>query len=248
VPVLAEVITENCCHAPGTTGVTFAEFKPCAGASYGATYTLIDDRDDKQYKVKYMPDGRYWMVQDLKFGNCNTTSFKIDNSENATQVEPTVSTGYVGHCRTNGQASAGYYYSWAGAMNNKLAYRGNSNHSYECTGVTNVNTCRGVCPASWHLPSGDNNGEYAALLSALMAGKSCSNYSCWNANSMWEGQPMGRVKGDAIVDTSFYSWYSSTWDSSWSTAARGPSLTETSYEWINWMSDEGLPVRCVMNY
>jgi hypothetical protein len=73
VPVLAEVITEGCCVAPGDSWATFATFEPCAGAPYGSTYTLTDDRDDKTYKVKLLPDDRYWMVQDLRFGEkCET--------------------------------------------------------------------------------------------------------------------------------------------------------------------------------
>ncbi|MDR3184980.1 MAG: hypothetical protein LBT49_06225 [Prevotellaceae bacterium] len=61
-------------HPAGST-VDFPEFDPCTGYTPGATaatWTLVDRRESnnvQSYKVRLMHDGRYWMVQDLKFGD-----------------------------------------------------------------------------------------------------------------------------------------------------------------------------------
>jgi hypothetical protein len=156
VPVLAEVNMAGCCDLPGVTGVTFAEFNPCP-ATVGSTWTLTDARDGKQYKTKYMADGRYWMVQDLKFGNCTLNSYNGDGSEAATTQTPTVADGYVGHCRSLTLSTAGYHYTWAGIMNNTKAYSGASSSSISCVGTDpDPIVCRGACPSGWHVPTRRN--------------------------------------------------------------------------------------------
>jgi uncharacterized protein (TIGR02145 family) len=185
VAVLAEVITEGCCHAPGATA-TFAEFNPCAGASYGATYTLTDDRDQKTYKVKYMPDGRYWMVQNLAFGNCTVNSYKDDNSAVAAADFPNVSEGYVGHCRPFPKPNVGFAYTWAAAMNNVNAFRGSTISFNECTAShARTTMCRGICPDGWHIPI---YTEMSVVISALETQNLCPGNFCWRPDSAFEGQ------------------------------------------------------------
>jgi uncharacterized protein (TIGR02145 family) len=239
------------CQALGTTGITFANFVPCAGASYGATYTLTDDRDQKTYKVKYMPDGRYWMAQNLAFGDCNANSWKDDNSEAATTVTPTVASGYVGHCRTSTISGAGYYYSFAAAMNNRKAYKGSSDVSFECTGTgVSANACRGICPSGWHLPTGKTDGEFYTLHTALVSYAKCSNQNCWLSPAMPEFIGSGIVYStNAPKCTNGYAYYTSTsananyaylahWCSSF---AAGNTYYVEDKSW-------GSSVRCVKNY
>jgi uncharacterized protein (TIGR02145 family) len=175
VPVSAEVvITEECCDAPGATGVTFAAFNPCSGASYTSTYTLTDARDQKQYKVKYLPDGRYWMVQDLKFGDrCDKTTFSGSTS---TQTGKINSTGtYYGDCCSNPTSCGGYYYDWSAIVNKPDAYSG-SNSYPGCAGTTAAaNACQGICPEGWHVPTA---GEYDVLLTSLNSYYACDKLNC----------------------------------------------------------------------
>ena len=142
------------CHAPGAMGITFAAFNPCAGASYGATYTLTDDRDQKTYKVKYMSDGRYWMVQDLSFGNrCTNNASMAAYTADRTDIVND-SGNYYGACTDirNGSTPKcrGYFYNWAAAVNYSGAFNGGE--YYGCD-ATNPNSCQGICPRSWHLPT-----------------------------------------------------------------------------------------------
>ena len=206
----------TCCHAPGVTGITFAAFNPCAGAPYGSTYTLTDDRDQKTYKVKFMPDDRYWMVQDLKFGNCTETSYNNDNSEGATTVTPTVATGYVGHCRTSGVSGAGYMYNFPAIMNNTMAYQGTTKEDFGCSGTGSGNVhpnpaaCQGLCPSGWHIPTGNTNGEYYDANTKFIAYTQCSNSACWDASSMFEGTANGWIveNGTPSAPASTHYWSS----------------------------------------
>jgi uncharacterized protein (TIGR02145 family) len=82
---------------------TFARFAPSPTVPVGATRRLTDSRDGKVYVVRKLADGRFWMVQDLRFGSCSDSSFTTGVMQR----------GYVGHCRTNTQPGAGYLYDWA---------------------------------------------------------------------------------------------------------------------------------------
>jgi uncharacterized protein (TIGR02145 family) len=231
------------CHAPGSTGVTFANFSPCAGASYGATYTLTDDRDQKTYKVKYMPDGRYWMVQDLMFGNCTANSFKNDNSEAAIKVTPIVATDYVGHCfdptTTNITYNRGYLYSWLAAIN-----YGSNAQGLTCSGTgTLTQNCRGVCPVGWHLPSYD---EFVNANAIVQNTYNCSNNDCWSHTGIWEGSMSGQYSfeyGYIGAGTGGHYWsstgsFSGAYSWSHGTGVRGDGC----------YCNDGQTVRCVRNY
>jgi uncharacterized protein (TIGR02145 family) len=194
----------DCCDAPGAPLVSFSEFNPCPSAPDASTWTLIDVRDNKTYKVKKLADGRYWMMQNLAFGNCSETSFKTDNSADATRVTPTVATDYVGHCRTALGANGGYLYNWPAAMNNVNAhYSGTQN--FQCTGTSSaVNACRGICPEGWHVPTKD---EFSNSHVAFTSNYSCVKDNCWNASSQWEGVLGGYCNAAGNIQANIYGTY-----------------------------------------
>jgi uncharacterized protein (TIGR02145 family) len=250
VPVLA-VITAGCCTAPGATGITFAKFNPCAGYPYGSTYTLIDDRDQKTYKVKYMPDGRYWMVQDLMFGNCTESSWKNDDSEAATKVEPTVAPDYMGHCRSTTVSGVGYFYNWPAAMNNSKAFYSSTTTDFDCSGTgASANACQGICPTGWHLPTGKTDGEIYTLHTALVVYTSCTDRKCWENPAMPEVLPGGYVAPDGTF------WCITGWRYYTSTAYDRYTTYEHQACSLFWAGDKtanvdrrwGFNVRCVRNY
>jgi uncharacterized protein (TIGR02145 family) len=251
IPVLAEVITEGCCHAPGVTNIIFAEFNPCSGAPYASTYTLTDDRDQKNYIIKYMPDGRYWMIQDLKFGNCTVSSGKSDDSETATKNAPTVYDGYVGHCAaattTNSPSDISYFYSWAAAMNNSKAYKGSNESTFACSGTgSSTKNCQGICPKGWHIPTPD---EYADANSKFTTFFNCSNFSCWGSGSEWSGTLPGCLTcSNASIWNASYTHY---WTSGSSDANNAKChISSTSGVWINsgCIKCDYMHVRCIRNY
>jgi uncharacterized protein (TIGR02145 family) len=145
------------CIASGGVS-TFADFVPCPNSATGSTWTLTDTRDSKMYKVKYTPDLRYWMVQDLKYGgvpdNCaSKTTFGWTTSA-AIAASNRFGTNTYGDCRKEGVAGGGYYYDWAAVMQHPNAYRGSTDASFSSSGsVTGSNWRQGLCPAGWHVPT-----------------------------------------------------------------------------------------------
>jgi uncharacterized protein (TIGR02145 family) len=231
---------------PGTSGVTFSAFNPCSTSATGSTWTLTDTRDSKTYKVKKMADGRYWMVQDLAFGTCTATSFKIDNSAGATTVTPTVATGYVGHCRTGNSTNHGYWYNWPAVMNNQQAYYGSSVSTFACSGTTTaVNSCQGICPAGWHVPSID---EFTDAQAKFSAAYNCTQGACFGPASAWEGVIGGKTYNNGkIRDNTQAFWCSSTYYDYTNNYTLAVWENNTTNAQI-WSKNDGHFVRCARNY
>jgi uncharacterized protein (TIGR02145 family) len=230
--VLAEIRTEGCCQAPGATGVTFAAFEPCP-TDFGATWTLTDDRDQKTYKVKYMPDGHYWMVRDLMFGdNCTKTDYTGSTSTISGKIN---STGlYYGDCRVNAVDNAGYFYDWEAAMNHPLAYTGNT--SYQgCSGTTTaVNSCQGICPQNWHVFTYD---EYKQVV------QRCGGQSAFNTNA--EVNATGLVSPSGTVLVTYQAVF---WTATANLAQCAVFVVWDATYWDNQTKGQGNAVRCVRNF
>jgi uncharacterized protein (TIGR02145 family) len=203
------------CTAPGST-VNFTAFNPCPNAVTGAVWYLTDTRESKNiqtYKVKKMPDGRIWMVQNLMFGNCSETSFKTDNSEADTKVSPTVASGYVGHCRTSTISGAGYYYNWPAVLNNSKAFYSSTATGIGCSGTgASANACQGICPAGWHVPTGNTDGEFYNLHTILVSLGCQNNSACWLAPALPEliNSRFNYSSGSEVPYSNYYSFFSST--------------------------------------
>jgi uncharacterized protein (TIGR02145 family) len=250
--VLVEIKTVGCCDASGAT-TTFMAFDPCIDAPDASTWTLTDVRDNKNYKVRKLADGRYWMVQNLMFGTCTETSFRYDNSLGATTVTPTVAPGYVGHCRSNPTPGAGYLYNWPAVMNNEKAYEGSRERDLACKGADsgmvapNPSYCRGICPEGWHVPTID---EYLQASRAFENSYNCRGEICWDGASRWEGVLGGACGSDgSLNDQGKYARYwSSTFDS---IAAADIIYFYSGFTYLGLTSHykgSGAPVRCVRNY
>ena len=72
---LITVVTAGCPTAPpcaSASTTNFTAFSPSASAAVGTSWCLTDTRESNNhqtYQVRKMPDGRIWMVQDMKFGD-----------------------------------------------------------------------------------------------------------------------------------------------------------------------------------
>ncbi len=158
-----EVIITACCHAPGVTA-TMQNFNPCSNAATNSTWNLTDSRADaggQTYKVRLLADGRYWMVDDLKYPTaCNKTTFS--GAQATGSAGKNGISGFIGDCHnikdSYTPAARGYLYDWMGAMQDTRLY-------YPSSTNPNCGTnCQGICPAGWHLPA---RSEFVALNNAL---------------------------------------------------------------------------------
>jgi uncharacterized protein (TIGR02145 family) len=211
--------------------------------------------NNNTYKVRKMADGRIWMVQDLKFGTCpaSTANWVTEHSDGATTREPTVYTGYVGHCRSSTYTNTGFLYTWPAAMQNTAAHYLSSTNSFQCTGQAGGTVlpapggCQGICPAGWHVPTGADAGEFAALFNAT---SDCPVAACAYANDIWEGAFGGwAIDSGGLGYVGEYGLYwSSTYYNFSSAYAYAVLATQSAPEPADCHKAYGRAVRCVMNY
>jgi uncharacterized protein (TIGR02145 family) len=235
----------GCCDAPGST-VTFTDFNPCTSVAVNSTWMLTDDRaegNNQTYKVKFMGDGQYWMVQDLRYGTgCNKKNFAGSTGNKTGNVAP----GHYGDCRFNDKnADAGYLYDWAAALNKPNAFQG-STANVGCSGTGSAaNACKGICPEGWHVPT---IKEFEDTYKSFQSAYGCSNSACWNNASQWEGVPGGASTASGLIrnPNSSYCYWSST--SSSANDVLYLSVTKTTVSMTTVAAKSfGLSIRCVKN-
>lgn len=143
----------------------------------GDSIILTDRRDDVAYKVAKLADGHCWMTQDLmlSFGklkqnisaaNTNNPTSDFMSMANANETwswcaysgsycydRPNI---YTRNVWNSGAYTYFYYYNYW------TATAGNGTYDFSYGSTTGD-----ICPYGWHLPTGNNTGEYANLMNAL---------------------------------------------------------------------------------
>ncbi len=249
--VTATVTT--CCHAPGTTA-TMQDFNPCTDAAVNSTWNLTDTRNNVTYRVRLLADGRYWMVDDLKYPTaCGTrTSVSGFSSSQSTALGANVS-GFYGNCtsatNTSTPAGRGYLYDWMFVMQNPEARYGAS-WDPGCTNNPGTKAaCRGICPEGWHVPTGNGStGEFTLLNKAVNSGSTSSPSGLLNTSTF------SAVYGGYASSGSLYYQGSSAnyWSSSYNYGNLAYGLvfnsTNVSPSRNDAYKNAGGLVRCIRNY
>jgi len=240
------------CKVTGNCGTVFSKDILVITNDY-ENGILTDTRDGKKYNIRKMPDGHWWMIEDLKFGNCDASTFTSYYNESAYGK---IAANYYGVCIESTYSGAGYLYNWQGAMNHADAYYSGS--SSNPSGNTNGNTMRkwrGICPAGWHLPSGGSDGEFQKLYNAFVSKYGTSSVytyftSCSHFRGVLGGYGVGSYSADKKVTgpgkVGYY--WSSTWYSSLAAYALGLYINSSAVTHRDQFKDYGYAVRCVKDY
>jgi uncharacterized protein (TIGR02145 family) len=161
------ILTVTPCHAPGSTA-TFNDFTPCS-YSHGSTWSLTDDRDGKVYLIRYLPDNRYWLVEDLRYGGVPDACvgrLSLDASTAYHLFGPET----LGDCTnikdSNTPAARGYLYNRKATLQEHNACSGTS---------ASANGCRGLCPPGFHVPT---ETEFRLVAGRLETVYGCSANQC----------------------------------------------------------------------
>jgi uncharacterized protein (TIGR02145 family) len=211
---------------------TFANFP----ADYSAStfVTLTDERDGNNYTVVKMPDGKWWMAQNLNYQKGLT--WQANASEPSTVSGQ--NTDLIGHfwcpggyggtdISTSTLASCdvwGALYSWETAMmvdgkwsddnRNSTAWADVSYSTNNSSGNTNNGGkgvgSHGICPANWHVPT---DAEWGDILNEMETGTKDHN-----TNTSWIGTNAGSrgkssctcgsgVTGSSCVDDVKDNWH-----------------------------------------
>lgn len=148
----------------------------------GVSYNLVDNRDNKTYKVAKLPDGKIWMVENLDLGR---TYIPTDLTSSNTNLIVPISEYSVNHwLRTSGDTS--YVYAEfipvsASNSGDGLGVDTDLNMSYGtlynycavsvgtiCTEEDTTEPEYDICPAGWRIPTGnEGTGDYETLVSSF---------------------------------------------------------------------------------
>lgn len=131
------------------------------------------------------------------YGDCRDPAVAPYCTKDAMCADPT-------YCSTH---NCGYYYSWQAAIQNSLAYYGNSYQPAQPT--------TGLCPAGWQLPTGVGDNSALALHLAMGYTVDSNNYCTTGCIGFWQSPYLwnGILSGRAPYYTNTIGWWSAYWSS-----------------------------------
>ncbi|MBO7699079.1 fibrobacter succinogenes major paralogous domain-containing protein [Candidatus Saccharibacteria bacterium] len=217
----------------------------CKAAATGTEFELTDSRDNNEYTVAKLADGKCWMTENLKLvGNATVgyTDLTTTDSDVPTAGFRLTSSNSGTWCTTNsadcdnqsmvlnsGDDSYGTYYNWYAAT----AGTGTYETSTDGTSVANS-----ICPRGWRLPTGGSSGEFQTL------------YGYYSSASAMMSSPVNFVlsgyrNGSSTYDQGSYGYY-------WSSTAFSSNYAYSLYLSSSYVNPadfdnkyRGLTVRCV---
>ncbi len=189
--------------------------------------TIRDIRDESEYTIRKLADGRCWMTENLRIGGDEPITLHPEDSNVASDFElPASSTNFNVYDSPviKVDQNNGGYYNW------NAATAGEGINS-----MTSGNTTHSICPKGWRLPTSGANGEFQTMN---------VNY---NSVSALMGTPgltaSGTADGSGLGSVGLY-WSSTASSGSYAYSLRSqtPNTIDPSN---NSVKITGLSVRCV---
>ena len=253
LPTQAADVDKARCDRPGATA-TMQDFNPCTDVPVNSTWVLTDARPDAgshTYTVRYLADGHFWMVDDLKYPTaCNKTQFSGASSQGSLGANIP---GFYGDCHnindSSTPAARGYLYDWMFVMQHAEAYFGSS-WDPGCTNNPGTKAaCQGICPEGWHVPTGNSStGEFTLLNNAVNGGSTCSDAGLKNIKTF------NAVYG-GYSNTSGTLYYQGSHAYYWSSTCHATNYAYHLYFYGTYVypssndkKNDGYSLRCVRNY
>ena len=150
---------------PAGTYPSMQNWKVPQNVPLGSTCLLQDDRDNKVYRVKLMADDNWWMIQDLAYGNVQSTTEFVNNATNGS-MKGMIGTNLYGVCVSSGVSTGGYLYNGFAAIQSDAPTQDDVDNNL----AVEKEQLRSLCPEGWHLPGNLNkvyNSEWTILQNAL---------------------------------------------------------------------------------
>ena len=225
----------------------------------GATATLKDKRDEKEYTVTKQADGNLWMTQNLRLGSDSQIKLTVDNTDLvSTSVYDSGSDGwYTPAVQTSGSDS------WQNPVDAKHIYQqsdtnyGNLYNWYTATAgtgtsnMTNSDASSSICPKGWKLPPNTGTGSYTELMQATVNSSIATRGTNTTYTNAFQAAPLSFVLSGVYIsklhDPGTYGGYWSRTAYSSSDAARGFSFYSSGdYNLqVNYYKYGGYALRCV---
>ena len=186
---------------PGATMQSFTSTM-CSAMDTYTTQVLTDTRNGQNYRIRKMPDGKCWMIDNLMLGSGTITPANSNVSTNFTIGAENTAIGYYNPFSTansyrdictsqytsspDSLTGCGYFYTF----NVTTATTGTA------LSTDNTNAPSSICPVGWRLPTGGTSGtrEFAVLNNAMATGtptasttNSVATRPNWRHNGPFEG-------------------------------------------------------------
>ncbi|MBQ9017246.1 InlB B-repeat-containing protein, partial [Candidatus Saccharibacteria bacterium] len=189
----------------------------CSSLATNKVITLTDSRDNNQYRVKKLADGKCWMVDNLLIVNkqlsyldSNISSNSSDPSYNftipASSNSDWGSTSNRNHAYYAPAGTTGYP-DWASSGSATLTkantyysfYTATAGYSYYGDGKTSGSSSYDICPKGWRLPKVTDNGSTISSSSPDDVYNLAKSY---NQNASWSGSDAaGKTTTDSTIVT-----------------------------------------------
>ena len=216
---------------PNRTATTLDTDGSHAGdPDYVPTKTLTDTRDNNTYTVSKLADGKCWMTQNLRIAGKTLTPADSDVTANYTIPASSIN-GFSSSDTSNAYVdSDGGFYTW---------YTATAGTGTTAIAVQGQNAPASICPKSWRLPTGGNNGEFQAL------------YNNYSSSSALRSNPVNLTLSGHMYSSSRYFqgsdgtyWSSTVYSGSY---AYGLFLNTSNVNHTTYYSGEfdGFSVRCI---
>lgn len=225
------------------------------------SYTLKDSRDEQEYTIAKLEDGKVWMTKNLNLPGGtvlgsddtdfdssyilpNTNGWAISNNKLVLPVSSDASYAFedmgIAEVYNSGNASCidndpcYSYYSWdaATAGSNRIMSSSDTDANYS------------ICPKGWRLPSGGNDSDYSSLVTKYGSGANFYNSAGVGTTPNFELSGEYFMSGLYGVGSIGYYWSSTVPDISARAYVLNFGSSSVDYSDIENIKG-GLPVRCI---
>lgn len=182
----------------------------CESMNAGDVTALRDMRDNEVYMVAKLGDGNCWMGENLRLNPSTATISKSNTNSPTDDFVLRAPASYTTNsmCTTNGSTCTDNIIFNANNTNHNLAPSYNVNGDsfswysygldynwYTATAGNGTYSSQGnsvqgdICPAGWHLPTGNSNGDFANLNRAINNGATNrdASFRKYPNNFLWSG-------------------------------------------------------------
>lgn len=160
--------------SPPTTMQGFNGY--CEWMNQDQTMILKDTRDNNNYTIAKLKDGKCWMIENLRLtGSRTLTSSNSDVSSSFTLPASTDSFSKGSssdpiQINASSASQYGVYYSWYAATAGTGTYSMNSG-----------NAASSICPKGWKLPTGDSGGDFENMAKKYGSGTDSATFTALRA-------------------------------------------------------------------
>jgi len=214
--------------------------------------TVVDNRDNNEYVIQKLDDGKCWMMENLRLGSTGTMTLTPANT-NITSNYTLPASGTANFDSTNGYTNAainiasrdvtdangskyGTYYNYCAASAGTYCY---------ASGSGTGNATSDICPKGWRLPTGGASGEFGQLMVAYNISSNAAGSTTLQQTLKF---PLAGYfyNGSANAQASSGPYWSSTYSSGTAMYYLGSNASTVNPQLSNDRYG-GFLVRCVMN-